>query len=401
MLYNWPASLNACPEGWFLPSDHNWKIIEGNSDSQYPVGDPIWDQTDWRGFDVGKNLKSETGWSTNTGTNIFGFNALPGGYRSSDGGFHFLSFHGRWWSSDEGTTTSAWNRSLLQQYDNSRRNYRIKSFGFSVRCFNHEIEPPNQPPSPPANPSPIDSATNQPINITLSWESSDPEGDPITFDVYFGTEQDPPLAVAGISEQSHTPAALEYSTTYYWKIAAHDDQGNSTVGEVWSFITGQLVLSIGDSYGGGKVAHIFQPGEPGYISGEVHGIIAAPTDQSTNAQWGCHGTLIGGTSNALGTGAANTAAIVAGCSTELIAARICDNLELNGYNDWYLPSKDELNKLYINRAAIGGFTSSNYWSSSELSSSNAWLQSFGNGLQDGYSKNAPFYFIRVRAVRSF
>ncbi len=158
-------------------------------------------------------------------------------------------------------------------------------------------------------------------------------------------------------------------------------------------------LVIGDSYGGGKVAYILQSGDPGYIAGQVHGLIAAVSDQSTGAEWGCFEANIPGAEGiALGTGNQNTIDIVTGCSTSGIAARICYDLVLGGYSDWYLPSKDELNKLYLNQVAIGGFANASYWSSSETDDYGAWGQYFNDGTQGGYDKDTPNY---VRAVRAF
>ena len=127
-------------------------------------------------------------------------------------------------------------------------------------------------------------------------------------------------------------------------------------------------IAIGESYQGGKIAYILQAGDIGYDANVPHGLIAAPSDQSTGASWGCKGTLIQGVNwnNAIGTGSQNTFEIMVLCSTIGIAARLCGDLELGGYSDWYLPSKDELNQLYINRVAIGTFSDVNYWTSTTL-----------------------------------
>ena len=158
-------------------------------------------------------------------------------------------------------------------------------------------------------------------------------------------------------------------------------------------------IAIGESYQGGTIAYILQVGDIGYDANVQHGLIAAPSDQGT-AEWGCYGTEIPGAGGtAIGTGNQNTIDITNSCSQAGIASRLFGDLVLGGCSDWYLPSLDELNQLYINRVAIGGFASNGYWSSSELSSTFARIQYFGDGTQYYVSKFAGS--ASVRAVRSF
>ncbi len=102
----------------------------------------------------------------------------------------------------------------------------------------------NTPPNQPSNPNPADNATAISINTNLSWTCSDPDGDPLTYDVYFGTSSNPPLVNSNLSGATYIPGALNSSTTYYWKINAEDDHGNSTSGNIWNFTTETTSVSL-------------------------------------------------------------------------------------------------------------------------------------------------------------
>jgi formylglycine-generating enzyme required for sulfatase activity len=89
----------------------------------------------------------------------------------------------------------------------------------------------------PSNPLPADHATNQPLNVNLSWTDGDPDHPPQNWDVYFGTYGEPPLASARQAATTYDPGTLAYGTTYYWKIVARYDSTHQTPGPIWSFTT--------------------------------------------------------------------------------------------------------------------------------------------------------------------
>ena len=95
----------------------------------------------------------------------------------------------------------------------------------------------NNAPNQPSSPNPSNGANNQMVNSTLSWVGTDPNGDPLTYDVYFGTSSNLPLASSNQSNANFNPGQLNNSSTYYWKIVAKDNQGATTTGPVWSFST--------------------------------------------------------------------------------------------------------------------------------------------------------------------
>jgi hypothetical protein len=240
--------------------------------------------------------------------------------------------------------------------------------------------------------------------ITSVTSTSANSGGTLTYDggatvsawgVCWSTSTNPTLANSfsqnTVSSGSFSSAlsGLTLNTTYYVRAFATNSAGTA-YGNEQIFTTTNNLFAIGQSYQGGIVAYIDSSG--------IHGLIAAPSDLGS-AQWGCYGTLISGADGtAIGTGNQNTIDIMTGCNESGIAARLCGDLILGGYSDWYLPSKYELNQLYINKVAIGGFALSFYWSSTEVSNDDAWGQYFYYGNYGYYVKYGSG---NVRAVRAF
>ena len=160
------------------------------------------------------------------------------------------------------------------------------------------------------------------------------------------------------------------------------------------------VHTIGESYGGGIVFYVYDNGK--------HGLIAATADQNGGATIRWYGGSYTNTrarADGVGAGLKNTAIIIANqgpVDGNAFAATVCNEYSVTvgsvTYGDWYLPSKYELNLLYLQKGVVGGFAVNYYWSSTEGSNNSAWLQLFFFGDQYDYDKSNTYY---VRAVRAF
>jgi len=181
-----------------------------------------------------------------------------------------------------------------------------------------------------------------------------------------------------------TPGSVQYS----FVVMACNAAGNSAPSTVVSASTADFAIG-GTGQAGGLIFY-----DKGSYSGSPSWryLEASRTNQSLGIDWGTTSAGIS-TDTALGTGKANTDAIVTAFGIGSYAAKLCKDLTLGGYNDWFLPSKNEIDAINSNLPSIGY---ADYWSSSQYDSSRAW--SVYNGVWS-YSGITYLYF--VRAVRSF
>ena len=140
-LYQWHEMMQyktqqgvrgICPWDWHIPTNEEWKVLEGAVDSLYGIGDTVWDLNNaWRGFDAGKNLKTTVGWKNNgNGRDLFGFSALPGGYRHYNGFFDKVEETAGLWQSSES--------SGCRFFDAGSKVGQLNDFpdnGHNVRCI--------------------------------------------------------------------------------------------------------------------------------------------------------------------------------------------------------------------------------------------------------------------------
>lgn len=180
---------------------------------------------------------------------------------------------------------------------------------------------------------------------------------------------------------------LKPGTDYHFRIITTNHEG-TTYGEDFVF---RSEYAPGEYLNGGYIFYVDETGE--------HGLVCALSDQSKDAIWSSNAPA-GAAGRAVGTGNQNTADIVLGCPEEGIAARLCYDLEMNGYSDWYLPSIDELLLMYTNLHlnGSGSFDDHFYWSSTQ-DKYGSWVVSFHYGSKSNQNRDKKT--IRTRAVRAF
>jgi hypothetical protein len=205
------------------------------------------------------------------------------------------------------------------------------------------------------------------------------------------------LSTASVGNYTTLISGLTANTTYYLRAFGTNEIGENYGNQL--IFTTSSQLSIGSSYQGGIVVQIDGTG--------IHGKIASlPTVLNGNT-WGCTSSAISGADGtAIGTGPQNTIDIAAASCSVSSVGRFCNDLVLNGYSDWYLPSKDELALLIPNRNLLPAINIHKYFSSSEISSTNVWALDLntvipGTELYSQNKTNANNYIDRIIAYRNF
>lgn len=197
------------------------------------------------------------------------------------------------------------------------------------------------------------------------------------------------------------------NTTYYIR-AYVEYNGEVKYGNELTYTTMELYPHIiGETYLGGIIGYISQPNDSLYVQGEFHGLIVSSINNSENIDWAGYntsGTTIQ-TKDEIGAGAQNTFDIVSYYGNgNTYAAALCYNLTMNGYSDWFLPSKDELFNIIKNYYVLDNFNYNDvYWSSS-LTSTASNNSAWGCYVyyQDPYcASQETNYSECVRAVRYF
>lgn len=177
------------------------------------------------------------------------------------------------------------------------------------------------------------------------------------------------------------------STKYYVRSYAINSVGTS-YGEEASFNINPI--TVGEIYQGGTIVYIDASGK--------HGLIVARSTTSGSNVWGCTGTNVA-TSTDLGTGQANTNAILAACNDAGSAAKYCNDIVIDGYSDWFMPSRDELKLAYTMRETMQ-LSPATRLTSSQIDASSSWAVSI-SPVEGGQIAKLKTDTVLVRAFRDF
>jgi len=246
----------------------------------------------------------------------------------------------------------------------------------------------------------VDDADADPTNELQDWSNLPgiPPGLSDGTDDVDDADSDPTNEIQAINRSGTTVTLSNGGGTFQDSVGVYTaGSGIDITGNVISISTIDCGLEVGDIYQGGIIFYLDASG--------CHGLISAPTDQSTGIRWyGGSFTNTRARAEGIGAGLKNTLIIIANqgpVDGNSFAATVCNEyFGASGWydGDWYLPSKYELNLLYLQKAVVGGFTTSSYWSSTESASNSAWIQTFSNGNQVNTGKNSVY---GVRAIRAF